>query len=275
MTRLIIMLPYYMGAVMPQLMLSMLTSFILEPMLAVLWRTRRYLADATAVQLTRQPDGLARGLAGLVERGGLIPGGKWAGPLFVVGPEAASARMTRAIHERRQAHLEAARTRSGETGERGMLDEARAYIESQRRMADEAQTRQREEGKPVEPSLIALANAHAEASGATQPSGFTGSGDSGIVSFHPPLAKRMKKLRRMGSSVAEVDLSPQAMLKAAGGPSRWTPLGVVVGAGVFVLMAIAAILMVVALFLMGMLALGACAILMAAVYGLFALIAPT
>jgi hypothetical protein len=49
----------------------------------------------------------------------------------------------------------------------------------------------------------------------------------------------------------------------------------VVAAGVFVLMAIAAILMVVALFLMGMLALGACAILMAAVYGLFALIAPT
>ncbi len=34
----------------------------LSPALAVLMRRRRYLADATAVQLTRDPDSLARGL---------------------------------------------------------------------------------------------------------------------------------------------------------------------------------------------------------------------
>lgn len=90
MARMMIMLPYYMAATLPQIMIMMLTGFMLEPMLAVLWRTRRYLADASAVQLTRQPDWIAHGLTGLVKRGAIIPGGKWAGPLFVVGPQIGS-----------------------------------------------------------------------------------------------------------------------------------------------------------------------------------------
>jgi hypothetical protein len=55
-------------------------------LLALAWRSRRYLADATAVQLTRNPDGVARGLRAVALRGGLIPGGSWAAPLFVLGP---------------------------------------------------------------------------------------------------------------------------------------------------------------------------------------------
>ena len=50
-----------------------------------------YLADATAVQLTRQPDAVARGLRALATRGGAIPGGGWAAPLFVIGPAAGPA----------------------------------------------------------------------------------------------------------------------------------------------------------------------------------------
>jgi len=61
--------------------------FVVGPLLALAWRSRRYLADASAVQLTRNPDGLARGLAALASRGGVIPGGGWAAPLFVIGPE--------------------------------------------------------------------------------------------------------------------------------------------------------------------------------------------
>ncbi len=37
-------------------------SFVIGPLLALQWRARRYLADARAVQLTRNPDGLARAL---------------------------------------------------------------------------------------------------------------------------------------------------------------------------------------------------------------------
>ena len=61
--------------------------FVVGPLLALVWRSRRYLADATAVQLTRNPDGVASGLAALASRGGVIPGGRWAAPLFVIGPE--------------------------------------------------------------------------------------------------------------------------------------------------------------------------------------------
>jgi heat shock protein HtpX len=52
----------------------------------LLWRSRRYLADATAVQLTRNPAGLARGLRHLGEAGAVIPGGEGVAHLFIVGP---------------------------------------------------------------------------------------------------------------------------------------------------------------------------------------------
>ena len=50
----------------------------------LLWRSRRYLADATAVQLTRNPTGLYRGLQHLGETGAVIPGGEGVAHLFIV-----------------------------------------------------------------------------------------------------------------------------------------------------------------------------------------------
>jgi Zn-dependent protease with chaperone function len=66
-------------------------SFVVGPLLALAWRSRRYLADATAVQLTRNPEGVARGLRALAVRGGVIPRGSWAAPLFVIGPRSGPA----------------------------------------------------------------------------------------------------------------------------------------------------------------------------------------
>jgi len=192
-TRMIIMLPYYMAATFPQLMISMMTSYMLEPLLAWLWRTRRYLADATAVQLTRQPDWIAKGLSEISSRGGIFPGGKWAGPLFITGP---------------------------------------AYG-----------------------------------------SGFSSAG-GGVGSFHPPIPKRLKKLRRMGASVSEVQQS-RAPQRPARDVRRGNPLlAIFLTPLLIVLMLIVGILIIVALVLMGALALFACMFLMAAVYGLFELIAP-
>jgi Zn-dependent protease with chaperone function len=53
---------------------------------ALLWRSRRYLADATAVELTRNPDGLHGALGRLGEAGGAAPGGEEVAHLFVIAP---------------------------------------------------------------------------------------------------------------------------------------------------------------------------------------------
>lgn len=61
---------------------------MLMPCMALLWRRRKYLADACAVQLTRNPDGLAEALRKLNAERGPIPGGAWASHLFLVSPGA-------------------------------------------------------------------------------------------------------------------------------------------------------------------------------------------
>jgi hypothetical protein len=55
--------------------------------MALLWRTRRYLADASSVELTRNPDALARALQRLSEDNTAMPGGEWATHLFVIDPK--------------------------------------------------------------------------------------------------------------------------------------------------------------------------------------------
>jgi Zn-dependent protease with chaperone function len=115
-------------------------SFVVAPLLALVWRSRRHLADSSAVQLTRYPDGLARGLAALSAKGGVIPGGSWATPLFIVGP------------------------RSGRSG-------------------------------PFGPG------------GAR--SGIIGD-DIGLLSFDPPMARRVTRLRRQGATV-DLAVAPYRM----------------------------------------------------------------
>jgi Zn-dependent protease with chaperone function len=67
--------------------LFVFTTALVGPMLALLWRARRYLADATAVQLTRNPEALWSALANLIQKGGMPDGSGPASYLFIVGPE--------------------------------------------------------------------------------------------------------------------------------------------------------------------------------------------
>jgi Zn-dependent protease with chaperone function len=53
----------------------------------LLWRSRKYLADATGVQLTRNPDGLYRALVQMSKDSVIVPGGEAVSHLFVVAPE--------------------------------------------------------------------------------------------------------------------------------------------------------------------------------------------
>lgn len=59
---------------------------LIDPILALLWRTRRHLADATAVQLTRNPDGVASAIR---RSGSVIPGSQGVAELFLYGPAGA------------------------------------------------------------------------------------------------------------------------------------------------------------------------------------------
>jgi hypothetical protein len=62
---------------------GMITGFLLEPLVALAWRQRKYMADAVAVQLTRDPDGLAAALGSIAERPrGIAP---WTAHLAVAG----------------------------------------------------------------------------------------------------------------------------------------------------------------------------------------------
>jgi hypothetical protein len=78
----VIRLPFLMAYTAIWMARIAFISFVVGPLLALVWRSRRYLADATAVQLTRNPDGLARALASLSAKGGV------GAPLFIVGPQA-------------------------------------------------------------------------------------------------------------------------------------------------------------------------------------------
>jgi Zn-dependent protease with chaperone function len=75
-------MPFMAPQLIGGIMLPMLTSFLLLPLFALSWRARRYLADATAVQLTRDPESLSEALAKLGRTGVGAPGPGWVQHLF-------------------------------------------------------------------------------------------------------------------------------------------------------------------------------------------------
>ena len=62
------------------------STLLLNPPLKHAWRARRYLGDATAVRLTRDPESLAKALAAMDGAGAVVPGPPATSHLFLVGP---------------------------------------------------------------------------------------------------------------------------------------------------------------------------------------------
>jgi hypothetical protein len=80
-----IRMPLYGPVVISGFFGGMVSSLLLEPLLAIVWCRRKYLADAIAVQLTRDPQALSDGLCalGTGERGGGFPA--WAAHMLIIG----------------------------------------------------------------------------------------------------------------------------------------------------------------------------------------------
>jgi hypothetical protein len=82
-----IMFPLMFTNMAVEITLWFVLNLLLGPCMAMLWRTRRYLADASSVELTRNPDALARALQCLSEDNTAFDSGDWATHLFVVNPK--------------------------------------------------------------------------------------------------------------------------------------------------------------------------------------------
>jgi Zn-dependent protease with chaperone function len=77
------LIPLMLVVIMQKFTIQIWTLFFLNWPLAALWRTRRYLADSTAVQLTRNPEALRSALLRLGESGAVLAGGEARDYLFV------------------------------------------------------------------------------------------------------------------------------------------------------------------------------------------------
>ncbi|MGB9121706.1 MAG: M48 family metalloprotease, partial [Candidatus Angelobacter sp.] len=82
-----VMFPLVFTNMAVEITLWFFLNILLGPCMAMLWRTRRYLADASSVELTRNPDALARALQCLSEDNTAFDSGDWATHLFVVNPK--------------------------------------------------------------------------------------------------------------------------------------------------------------------------------------------
>jgi Zn-dependent protease with chaperone function len=83
----LLLFPFQFTNIAVEITLWCFLNALLGPCMALLWRTRRYLADAGAVEFTRNPDALARALQRLSADRTTIDGGAWASHLFVVNPQ--------------------------------------------------------------------------------------------------------------------------------------------------------------------------------------------
>jgi Zn-dependent protease with chaperone function len=160
--RVAFFLPLIFANLIGKFILLFIPPLLIGPLIALVWRSRRYLADATSVQLTRDPDGMADALVELMDKGGLPPGSQWAAHLFVVGTEVAELR-------NRGAYRDAIRR----------LDLDGAVRRGWARIGDA-------------PPAATAANAADKRDGLAADSLI-------MVNFHPPLEKRLQRLRAQGA----------------------------------------------------------------------------
>jgi Zn-dependent protease with chaperone function len=184
--RMLVLIPFMLWSLFGKMVLIVVGGLLMGQTVAWAWRTRRYLADATGVQLTRNPDGLARGLQALALRGGPIPGGHWAAHLFIVGPETTQEHMTAAQIQ----HLMRVRQ---QTSGQPLADQVRAAMDVTQRTSP---TKSEHEAQPESNTI---------------------GGNALSASMHPSLRKRLSRLQAQGAHLE----SSEGTFSIRSG--RWSP----------------------------------------------------
>lgn len=256
---------------------------MLGPSMALLWRKRKYLADASAVQLTRNPDGLAEALRKLNSDRRPIPGGAWASHLFLVNPAGSDRVNDPEANEAQQqmwAHMWAASEASEPgnsspsapadlsslmkqitaTGSAAIAGDANATA----RMMAFRQAAATALGKSVDemPTLADIAAAQhgdkvalqhlrafsEKSTGSPQAQGDSqesSDNSSNFVGFFPSLKRRLKRLDRMGAHIE---------LESDGGKT-WIVITVLsILLGPFALLAVALLLLLIGIMMLSSLA---------------------
>jgi Zn-dependent protease with chaperone function len=124
------LLPLILVSLIMRVALFLWTALFLGPPLSMIWRNRRYAADAMAVQLTRNPDGLASALSKIADSA-IPPGGEGREYCFVAGGTSGRRRdglsahsgMTTSLHpslQRRLQRLHAMGSSLGDSSRRRM-----------------------------------------------------------------------------------------------------------------------------------------------------------
>lgn len=253
----LVFFPFLFTNLAVEITLWFFLNILLGPCMALLWRTRRYLADASAVELTRNPDALAHALQRLSEDTTALAGGEWATHLFVVNPtgdrtlrgEQPSEDQKRKIISAwaSTAHLSSAPSPSSAAAPAGAPVSPQDYANVRKQMMltalsvakgdPQAIVRLEAIGEIVggmkgldphampNPADIIAAQKGDRAALARlkalrlvhQPQANSRRGQSGlqiqsILSFHPSLKKRAKKLQRMGSHLIAPESKTGAVL---------------------------------------------------------------
>ena len=210
---------------------------LLGPCMALVWRTRRYLADASAVELTRNPEALAEALERLSQDTSAIPGGSWATHLFVINPSGDHSIPSSQKGPTPEQLTQAAAiwTKTGGAGapaspadfaklKREVMATGFAAFNGDAAAATRMQAFAQAMGSAYGedfsqmhvPNFADIAAArrgdraaiarlhaatHQESPQLQAKRGNTGLQSQSMVSFHPPLKKRLRRLERMGAQI--------------------------------------------------------------------------
>lgn len=199
----LVLFPIFLTNASIRITLWFFASIVLGPAIALLWRTRRYLADGAAVQFTRDPDGLAAALQKLNQLGGDVHGGEWASHLFFISP-ARSDRMSEAVGERTRPATSLAEMDPQAYPALAAMKFSPADLDAARHGDISAMARIR---------AIAARSAGAESDQRSESS--SGLESRSMLSFHPSIKRRLARLQRMGAHVVLAD-TPRRLWVFAG-----------------------------------------------------------